>query len=61
MKIIGISNFDLESVNDVLICENVNRYYGEIIVTTLNNRAGPNAQYYYKLKDDDYELYKFEP
>lgn len=62
MKIISIDNFDRESVSDKLICENVSKHYGEIIVDLLNeNYSGENSLSYYKLVEDDYVLYEFRP
>lgn len=60
MKIIGKSNFDNESVNDILVCDNVNEFYGEEIVVFLNSAGDQNSTYYYLLAPDDYRLYSFE-
>lgn len=35
MKIIGTSNYDLDTVSDILICDNVNEYFGNKIVKFL--------------------------
>jgi len=40
MKIISKSNFDNEFVNDVLVCDNVNQYFGQKIVDLLNSPVG---------------------
>lgn len=61
MKIVGKSNYDLDSVDDILIAENVNRYYGEMIVELLKNRAREDDTYYPFLVEDDYKLYKWQP
>jgi len=63
MKIICKCNFDKESVSDVLICTNINKSHGEIAVGIFNIMFSrdDNAPYYYKLADDDYELYEFKP
>lgn len=60
MKIIAIDNFDRDWVSDALVCENVNEYYGKIIVDYLNERVGENSQNFYILKEDDYKLYVYE-
>ncbi len=60
MKVIGVSNFDLESVSDILICENVSKHNGKRFVELLNQN-GEHATYYYRLVEDDYKLYVFEP
>jgi hypothetical protein len=61
MKIIETSNFDLDYVDDVLICENVNNYYGSLIVDFLNKDITSSSPNYYMLKEDNYELHKWEP
>lgn len=61
MKIIATSNYDLESVDDFLIAENVNIYYGTIIVELLQNRTREDDKYWPILVKDNYELHKWEP
>ncbi len=60
-KIIGKSNFDLESVNDILIADNLNEYYGKYILKFLRDIMHDGDTYYPKLVDQDYELYEREP
>ncbi len=60
MKIIAIDNFSRENVDDMLVAENVNRYYGKLIVDLLNQKFSVNHDWFYKLVVDDYKLYKFE-
>ncbi len=58
MKIIGKSNFDIETVDDILLCENVlSLGYGTEICNALNTESG---EYFFKVVPDDYKLYKFE-
>lgn len=61
MKIIGTSNFDLDNVDDILIADHLNEYYGELILKFLRNKMTENNTYYPILVDNDYKLYKFEP
>lgn len=61
MKIIGTSNFDIETVNDRLVCERVSAYDGNFLVEMLNSREGETGIYFYTLVPDDYELYVWEP
>ncbi|MBE7896150.1 hypothetical protein G7L40_20395 [Paenibacillus polymyxa] len=62
MKIVCIDNFDRESVSDKLVCENVSEHYGNAIVDFLNEKfSGDYSSDFYKLTDDKYELYKWEP
>ena len=62
MKIVGTSNFDRDTINDILVCENVQEPWGEFIVRALNNQFGGElATYYFRMKPDDYVLYKWEP
>lgn len=60
MKIIGKSNFDNQSVGDILICNNVDEFFGQKIVDFLNLSDGQDAEYYYRLVSDDYKFYSFE-
>ena len=59
MKIIGISNFCNDSINDILICKKVQEGYDKAIVDFLNNRS-ENQTYFFKSVGDNYKLYKFE-
>lgn len=61
MKIIVKSNFNSESVSDVLICGNVGEFFGKKIVDFLNSSDWTELAYYYKLVSDDYKLYSFKP
>lgn len=62
MKIIAKDNFDRDDVNDRLICENVNKYYGKYLIDFLNEKFSANdTPDYFVLKEDNYKLYKFEP
>lgn len=62
MKIICKDNFDRESVSDQLVCESVNEFYGSKIVDFLNDRfSGDHSPNFYKLVDDNYRLYVWEP
>jgi len=61
MKIIEVDNFNRDNVSDTLVCENVNKQFGKIIVDGLNKRlSGDGSAYFYRLVEDDYVLYKFE-
>lgn len=62
MKIICTDNFGRETVNDRLVCENVNEFYGSKIVEFLNERySGDYSSDFYRLVNDDYRLYVWEP
>lgn len=57
MKIIGKSNYDIESVADFLVCENITSIeLGVKMVGGLNENN--NSAYWYALKDDDYKLWR---
>lgn len=61
MKIIAVDNFDRDTHSDTLVLDNVNKYYGEIIVEHLNDKlSGDYALDFYRLVEDDYKLYEFE-
>ena len=54
MKLIGRDNFCRDTVSDFLIAENVNEYYGKLIMKTLNTDY---SNTYIVLVEDDYVLY----
>ena len=61
MKIIGKSNFDKDTVDDILIADNVSREYADGILDYMNeNFASSSSDYYFFLVEDDYKLYTFE-
>jgi hypothetical protein len=59
MKIIGKDNYDRETISDVLVAENVTKYYANLIVTLLNNSPVVGENDFYVAVADDYQLYKF--
>ena len=61
MKIIARSNFDKETVSDVLIAENVSELNTILISKLLNAHFPENYTYTYFGVKDDYKLYSFEP
>jgi hypothetical protein len=62
MKIVAHSNFDNESVSDLLIADNVHPYYGLKLIDFLQDKLSTTySKYYFKLVDKDYKLYTFEP
>lgn len=61
MKIIAVDNFDKETHDDVLICENVSEYYSKLIVDFLNDKhSGEHADEYFMAVKDDHVLYTFD-
>lgn len=59
MKIIAVDNLNRDWIPDKLICENINAYYGRMIVDLLNEGyASPSSMNFYKLVQDDYPLYE---
>jgi len=59
-KIIGVSNFSLDSVDEILICDNLSKYYGEKIVKFLEDDAHDTDTYFPRLVRQDHKLYKFK-
>lgn len=55
MKIVEKDNYCRESVSDTLVAENVNEYFGKIIVDFLNTKTDC---YFYSLEEDNYRLSK---
>ena len=61
MKIIIKSNFDSESISDVLVCNNIGEFFGKKIIDGINSSEEQDSIYYYELVSDDYKLYSFKP
>lgn len=62
MKIVSKDNFNREHISEVLIAENVLRYYANYIVEALNKRySGDYADTFFVATPDSYKLYKFNP
>jgi hypothetical protein len=63
MKIIGVDNFGRETKDDFLVEANVTKEYGESKVKELNEneKEGDYSPNFFKLVEDDYVLYKWEP
>lgn len=62
MKIIKVSNFDKESILDVVIAEKVVSYYARCIVAELNRVwGGDHSPDFFRAVEDDYKLHTFEP
>lgn len=62
MKIVCVDNFDREHVSDSLVVENIPEQAGKQVVDYLNRMlSGPHADRYYRLVEDSYKLYIFEP
>ena len=61
MKIIGKSNYDLETVSDIVIAENIREGWGKLIIAAMREFMSESETYYPLLVEDNYELYKWEP
>ena len=59
MKKIIINNYGNEAISDKLLCENINEYYAKKVCDILNNTE--DECYYFKVVEDDYKLYVWEP
>ncbi len=58
MKIVKVDNFARESIADKLIAENVNEYWGKVILDNLNLGLTQNDADYFRLVEDDYVLWR---
>ncbi len=54
MKIVKIDNYNRDYIPDVLICENINKYYGDKVIAALN--INPQDSDYFILVEDTYVL-----
>ncbi len=63
MKIVGVDNFNTETVSDLLVAENIqHKLMAECMCAALNkDYSGDNAPRFYEVKPDDYVLYRYEP
>jgi len=62
MKIVQTDNFDRENVSETLIAENVPEFYAKLILEFLiDKHTSERGLNYYKIVEDDYKLYVFEP
>ena len=60
MKIILIDNFNRESVSDILIAENAQPHYANLIIEKLNQDLHNDSPYFYKTVKNEYKLYEFQ-
>lgn len=58
MKIIGMDAYDRESVAHVLVAENVNPAYCDVLVDVLNATKSAHTELYYVAKPDDFRLWR---
>lgn len=58
MKIIGTSNFNLETVDDILIQENLTEEIAIYKCNQLNKKQTEHSTYLYRVVEDNYKLYK---
>ena len=61
MKIICEDNYGRETVNDILIAENVKKHYAIKIAEFLNRDTHELGPYFYRAVDNEYKLHKWEP
>lgn len=61
MKVVGVSNFDKETVSDLLIAENVILTWAVRFAKLCNEFVGDDNRYHFVVKLDDYKLYKWSP
>jgi hypothetical protein len=60
MKIIGVSNYDDEEENDVLVASNLTVEKAKSMLNMINSEVNPNGTYVYKIVQDDYKLHVFK-
>lgn len=59
MKIVGKSNFDIESMADCLVADNVPSIFAETLCAAMNAKfSGEDELYYFHVKSDDYKLWR---
>ena len=60
-KVVGISNFNLDYVSDILICDSCYEYDAKRIADYFNTTYGPRHTYYFVVKPENYILNLREP
>ena len=58
-KIIQTDNFAREYIPEKLVCENIDNYYGQIVIDFLNGKFD-NSDLFFKLEQDDYKPITYE-
>lgn len=62
MKIVRTDNFNRETISEGLVAENIQSVReAEIMLKALRAEVKDNDQNWYKLEEDDYDLYRWEP
>lgn len=61
MKIVIISNYNNELINDRLFCENISYEIAKKIANIMNESIPDDHPDFYEVVDDDYKLYKWQP
>lgn len=59
MKVVGISNHDDETVNDVLVADELTQDSAEKIAAERNKEATDLSRYWFVIKPDDYNLHRW--
>lgn len=59
MKIVCVDNYARESIADRLVAENIAlKDEADAICESLNENAGNDSNYFYKVVEDDYRLWR---
>lgn len=61
MKIVGIDNYNRDTVSDCLHSCCLDEKEAKQRAKELNDKSGPHPSTYYVVKPDDYVLYTWEP
>jgi diketogulonate reductase-like aldo/keto reductase len=60
VKIVGVSNFNIDTVDDILIAGDVDPQYADFLAKKMNEGfSRDDSTYWYKVVPDDYELYRY--
>ena len=62
VKIIAASNFDIDTVDDELIADNVDERYAVLIADALNQKySSGRSMMWFRVVPTDYNLHVFKP
>ena len=61
MKVIGTSNYDVDTMSDIYCCTCDDEYMANHIALALTKIQGEDGDRFFKVVPDDHKLYTWEP
>lgn len=60
-KVIRCDNYDREMYSELLVAENLSEVEAQKIADAMNDDPNRADAHFYKVRDDSYKLFEFEP